>query len=152
MPLDTLAQWESSKQQVLNDPAYDPEIAASAIEIRRKLILALHEAGAGLLLGSDAPQVFNVPGFAIHRELGYLVAAGLTPYEALRTGTVNPAKFFGQQRVFGTVETGKEADLLLLDANPLADISNAGRIHGVMLRGRWLGRKDLDEILAKFER
>lgn len=152
MPLDTLAQWESSKQQVLNDPAYDPKTAASAIEIRRKLILALHEAGAGLLLGSDAPQVFNVPGFAIHRELEYLVAAGLTPYEALRTGTVNPAKFFGQQRVFGTVETGKEADLLLLDANPLADISNAGRIHGVMLRGRWLGRKDLDEILAKLER
>ena len=152
MPLDTLGQWASSKQRVLNDPAYDPELATSAIEIRRKLILALHEAGAGLLLGSDAPQVFNVPGFAIHRELEYLVAAGLTPYEALRTGTVNPADFFGQQRVFGTVETGKEADLVLLDANPLDDISNASRIHGVMLRGRWLGRRDLDEILAKFER
>ncbi len=117
-----------------------------------QLILALHEAGAGLLLGSDAPQVFNVPGFAIHRELEYVVAAGLTPYEALRTGTVNPAEFFGQQRVFGTVEPGKEADLVLLDANPLADIGNASRIHGVMLRGRWLGREDLDAILEKFER
>ncbi len=152
MPLGTIGQWASRKQQVLNDPAYDSEIAASAIEIRRKLILALHEAGAGLLLGSDAPQVFNVPGFAIHRELEYLVASGLTPYEALRTGTVNPAEFFGQQRVFGTVETGKEADLLLLDANPLAEISNASRIHGVMLRGRWLARQDLDQILARFER
>ena len=152
MPLGTIGRWADRKQQVLNDPAYDPEIAASAIEIRRKLILALHEAGAGLLLGSDAPQVFNVPGFAIHRELEYLVASGLTPYAALRTGTANPAEFFGQERVFGTVETGKEADLVLLDANPLDDISNAGRIHGVMLRGRWLNRADLDQILARFER
>ena len=152
MPLGTIGRWADRKQQVLNDPAYDPEIAARAIGIRRKLILALHEAGAGLLLGSDAPQVFNVPGFAIHRELEYLVASGLTPYAALRTGTANPAEFFGQERVFGTVETGKEADLVLLDANPLDDISNAGRIHGVMLRGRWLNRADLDQILARFER
>ncbi len=152
MPLGTIGRWADRKQQVLNDPAYDPEIVARAIGIRRKLILALHEAGAGLLLGSDAPQVFNVPGFAIHRELEYLVASGLTPYAALRTGTANPAEFFGQERVFGTVETGKEADLVLLDANPLDDISNAGRIHGVMLRGRWLNRADLDQILARFER
>ena len=151
MPLAAIGRWVNAKQQILNDPAYDPEIAAQAIEIRRKLILALHEAGAGLLLGSDAPQVFNVPGFAIHRELEYLVASGLTPHEALLTGTVNPAKFFGQERVFGTVEAGKEADLLLLDANPLADIANASRIHGVMLRGRWLARQALDEILTRFE-
>ncbi len=152
MPLGTIGRWADRKQQVLNDPAYDPEIVTRAIGIRRKLILALHEAGSGLLLGSDAPQVFNVPGFAIHRELEYLVASGLTPYAALRTGTANPAEFFGQERVFGTVETGKEADLVLLDANPLDDISNAGRIHGVMLRGRWLNRADLDQILARFER
>ncbi len=152
MPLGTIGRWADRKQQVLNDPAYDPEIVARAIGIRRKLILALHEAGSGLLLGSDAPQVFNVPGFAIHRELEYLVASGLTPYAALRTGTANPAEFFGQERVFVTVETGKEADLVLLDANPLDDISNAGRIHGVMLRGRWLNRADLDQILARFER
>jgi imidazolonepropionase-like amidohydrolase len=152
MSLGTIGQWAASKQQVINDPAYDPAIAAWGIDIRRKLILALHEAGAGLLLGSDAPQVFNVPGFAIHRELAYLVAAGLTPYESLQTGTVNPAVFFGQERVFGSVETGKEADLVLLDANPLEDIGNASRIHGVMLRDRWLPRQELDEILASFER
>jgi imidazolonepropionase-like amidohydrolase len=79
------------------------------------------------------------------------VASGLTPYEALRTGTVNPARFFGQEHVFGTVETGKEGDLVLLDANPLIDIGNASRIHGVMLRGRWLAREDLGEILSRFE-
>ena len=151
MPLATISQWTNSKQQVLNDQEYDAAIVAWAIDIRRKLSLALHEAGAGLLLGSDAPQLFNVPGFAIHRELGYLVATGLTPYEALLTGTVNPAVFFGQDQVFGTIETGKEADLVLLDANPLEDISNTRRIHGVMLRGRWLPRKELDGILAGFE-
>ncbi|MFQ6005847.1 MAG: amidohydrolase family protein [Woeseia sp.] len=152
MRLSTLTRWVGAKQRVFDDPAYDPAIAARAIGIRRKLILALHEAGAGLLLGSDAPQVFNVPGFSVHRELGYLVDAGLTPYEALLTGTANPAKFFGQERVFGTVEAGKEADLVLLDANPLTDIGNTRRIHGVMLRGRWLDRETLDQILAGFER
>jgi imidazolonepropionase-like amidohydrolase len=151
VPLATISRWVNAKQQILNDPAYDPAIAIRAIEIRRKLILALHRAGAGLLLGSDAPQVFNVPGFAVHRELEFLVASGLTPYEALRTGTVNPARFFGQEHVFGTVETGKEGDLVLLDANPLIDIGNASRIHGVMLRGRWLAREDLGEILSRFE-
>jgi imidazolonepropionase-like amidohydrolase len=151
VPLATISRWVNAKQQILNDPAYDPAIAIRAIEIRRKLILALHKAGAGLLLGSDAPQVFNVPGFAVHRELEFLVASGLTPYEALRTGTVNPARFFGQEHVFGTVETGKEGDLVLLDANPLIDIGNASRIHGVMLRGRWLAREDLGEILSRFE-
>jgi imidazolonepropionase-like amidohydrolase len=151
VPLATISRWVNAKQQILDDPAYDPAIAIRAIEIRRKLILALHKAGAGLLLGSDAPQVFNVPGFAVHRELEFLVASGLTPYEALRTGTVNPARFFGQEHVFGTVETGKEGDLVLLDANPLIDIGNASRIHGVMLRGRWLAREDLGEILSRFE-
>jgi imidazolonepropionase-like amidohydrolase len=152
MPLGTIGQWERSKQQILDDPNYDPAIAARAIEVRRRLILALHEAGAGLLLGADTPQVFNVPGFALHRELRYLVEAGLTPYEALRTGTVNPAVFFGQQHAFGTVEIGKEADLVLLDANPLQDIGNVSRIHGVMLRGRWYDRAALDEMLSALER
>jgi imidazolonepropionase-like amidohydrolase len=152
MPLGAVVQWVNTKQDVMSDPAYDPAIVAQAIGIRRRLILALHEAGAGLLLGSDAPQIFNVPGFAVHRELAYLVASGLTPYEALVTGTVNPARFLGQERVFGTVAEGKEADLVLLDANPLNDIGNASRIHGVMLRGRWLDREELDGILTKFER
>ena len=84
---------------------------------------ALAFAGAGLLLGSDSPQVFNVPGFATHRELDALVAAGLTPYEALRTGTVAVAEFLHANT--GIVAVGREADLVLLDANPLADISNS---------------------------
>jgi imidazolonepropionase-like amidohydrolase len=114
--------------------------------------MALKEAGAGLLLGSDSPQIFNVPGFALHRELEYLVNAGLSPFEALQTGTVNAAKFFAAEGRFGSIEAGVEADLMLLDANPLDDISNTRRIHGVMVRGTWLARGDLDRLLAQWER
>ena len=106
-----------------------------AIEIRRRLILELQRAGAGLLLGSDSPQVFNVPGFSIHRELDALVRAGLTPFEAIRTGTVAVDEFLSSNT--GIVAVGREADLVLLDANPLVDIRNSRRIHGVMVRGNW---------------
>jgi len=135
VPSDTVRQWQRSKLQTQNERGFDPLVAAQAIDIRRKLILALHEAGALLLLGSDAPQIFNVPGFSLHHELQFMVAAGLTPYEALRSGTTAPADFFGINT--GTVESGRIADLVLLDANPLEDISNSGRVHGVLVAGRW---------------
>jgi imidazolonepropionase-like amidohydrolase len=147
MPPVIVQQWRQSKAEVIGDPDFDADAAARAIELRRKLIKALNDAGDGLLLGSDSPQIFNVPGFAIHRELEYLVEAGLTPYQALRTGTVNPAAFFGLSRTFGAVEPGLEADLILLDDNPVERIDATRRIHGVMLRGKWLSRLDLDARL-----
>ena len=116
------------------------------------MIHAMHETGAGLLLGSDSPQIFNVPGFAIHRELQMLVDSGLTPYEALKTGTVNPAVFLGRYDEWGSVEVGKVADLVLLDDNPLEDISVTRRVHGVMLRGRWVSAGDITELLETYER
>lgn len=152
MPEDTVDNWRQSKRQLLDDANYRPATAIHAIEIRKKLILELHRNGGGLLLGSDSPQIFNVPGFAIHRELEYLVDAGLTPFEALQTGTVNPAIFFGHADDLGVVKTGAEADLILLDANPLEDIMNTHRIHGVMVRGRWLPRSKLDEMLDELAR
>jgi imidazolonepropionase-like amidohydrolase len=137
----TVRQWQRSKEQTLGERGFDPGVAAKAIGIRRKLILALHESGAVLLLGSDAPQVFNVPGFSLHHELGFLVAAGLTPYEALQTGTTAPARFFGINT--GTVEVGRIGDLVLLDANPLVDIGNSSRVHGVLAAGRWATAAEL---------
>jgi imidazolonepropionase-like amidohydrolase len=118
------------------------------IALRRRLIKALHDGGAGLLLGSDAPQVWNVPGFSIHRELATYVAAGLTPYQALETGTRNVALHTGTLERTGTVESGKRADLVLLQANPLQDITNTSRIGGVMIGGLWHSRADLDRRLA----
>jgi imidazolonepropionase-like amidohydrolase len=89
-----------------------------------------------------------VPGFSAHDELADLVAAGLTPYEALRAATANAAEFLGE-RTRGTIAVGQDADLLLLDADPLKDIANARRIAGVMLGQRWLARADLDAMLAE---
>ncbi len=138
MPRATVAQWVEAKRGMLGQSAYDPALAERFIEVRAKLMVALQDAGAGLLLGSDAPQIFNVPGFSIHDELRMLVAAGLTPYQALATGNVNVARFLNASEDFGTVEVGKRADLVLVEGNPLADVSNASRITGVMLNGRWL--------------
>lgn len=152
MPKQTVERWRRSKQELLADANYHPETAAQAVALRQQLILELNRNGAGLLLGSDSPQIFNVPGFAIHRELEYLVDAGLTPFEALQTGTANPARFFGRRDEFGVISTGSEADLILLDANPLDDIANTRRIHGVMVRGRWLSRSELDDILDSLAR
>lgn len=149
MPAATVRQWASAKQRQLDERGFDPALAERAIALRRRLIEALHEAGAGLLLGSDAPQVFNVPGFSVHDELEMLVAAGLTPFEALSTGTTAPAKFLGNNA--GRVAAGRDADLILLDSNPLADIRNTRRIHGVMLRGRWYPARELRKLLERFQ-
>ena len=149
MPKATVRQWAAATEALRAESGFDREVAKRAIEIRRSLILALHRAGARLLLGSDAPQVFNVPGFSAHRELELLVVAGLTPFEALKTGTAAAAEFLGTNA--GSVQTGKDADLVLLDANPLEDIGNSRRIHGVMLRGQWLPAGDLEHRLAWYK-
>lgn len=150
VPRSTVVEWVEAKESQLVEHGFDPGTAARAIELRRALIRALHDAGAGILLGSDAPQIFNVPGFSLHRELRLMVAAGLTPLEALQAGTAAPAEFLGLNT--GIVAVGRDADLVLLDANPLEDIANSRRIHGVVLRGHWYTARDLDERLGKYRR
>ena len=137
----TVKQWVSVKEGLIRERGYSADVAATAIAVRRELVRRLHEAGGLILLGSDAPQVFNVPGFSLHRELELMVASGLSPFDALRTGTTAPAEFLGLDT--GTVQPGKIADLMLLDANPLADITSSRRVHGVLVRGRWLRADDL---------
>jgi imidazolonepropionase-like amidohydrolase len=104
---------------------------------RLQLVAQLHKAGALLLLGTDAPMLCTVPGFSVHQELQNFVDAGLTPFDALKTATVNPAIFWNQLDERGTVSVGKEADLLLLRANPLDDIRATQEIIGVMVNGEW---------------
>ncbi len=117
--------------------------------MRAHLIGELHAHGVDILLGSDAPQIFNVPGFSLHRELASMVTAGLSPFEALETGTTNPARYFDMQAQFGRLEPGLSADFIWLSGNPLVDIANTKKIQGVMVRGRWLDRDELDRGLAK---
>jgi imidazolonepropionase-like amidohydrolase len=108
----------------------------------------LRAVGVGFLAGCDG----LVPGFCLHDELEWMTNAGLTPLEALRTATVNPAAFLGRQASQGTVEPGKRADLVLLDADPLADIRHTRRIAAVIVRGRLLDRPALDRIVASHRR
>ena len=107
----------------------------------------LKAAGVKLLAGTDTPQPFVYPGFSLHDELQLLVKSGLTPLEALQTATYNPAEFFGMQTLLGTIEKGKLADLVLLDANPLQDISNSRRIAAVIANGRLFDRPALAQLL-----
>jgi imidazolonepropionase-like amidohydrolase len=149
MKPETVTQWNTTKTNLMANPQYDAAKVEALIRIRRKLISECQKNGVGLLLGCDAPQVFNVPGFSTHNELEYLVAAGLTPYQAIQTGTINVARYLGKEKESGTVAVGKMADLILINADPLHSVSNTKKIEGVVLNGKWMDRAVLDAQLAK---
>jgi len=126
----------------------DDATRARFLEARRTILKQMLDAGVFFLLGSDAPQIWNIPGYSVRRELDALVAAGFTPYQALASGTTNVARFLGIEALAGTVETGKRADLILLDGNPLTDITNVGRQAGVMVKGAWYPAAEVERRLA----
>ena len=148
---NAVEQWRQQTAGIRSGGASASQ-RAGYLELRRTMIRELHKAGVPLLLGSDAPQVWNVPGYSVRRELAFLVEAGLTPFEALATGTSNVGRFLGAKGSAGTVEPGKRADLLLLEANPLERIENVGAQAGVMIRGRWLSKADVEQQLTKLAR
>lgn len=113
------------------------------------LVRTLHEAGAPIMAGTDAPNPFVFPGFSLYEELDLMVRAGLSPYEAIRTATYNPAKFLGAVGDFGTITEGARADLILLKKNPLEMIGHFQTRTGVMLRGQWFLEEKLQEILEE---
>jgi len=117
-----------------------------------RIIKALRDAGIPLLAGTDFPNPYCFPGFGLHEELQWLVKAGLTPAEALKTATINPARYFGIEQRTGSVAEGKTASLVVLDANPLLDISNTQKIEMVILRGKVLNKAALQALLDKAKR
>ena len=129
------------------------EWAARKEIVRREkaLVGRFQKAGIGLLAGTDDSNPYVMPGFSLHDELRLLVESGLIPMQALQAATLNPAKFFDQLDSLGTIEKGKFADLVLLDANPLEDIRNTTKISAVVANGRFLDRRELDHILAEIE-
>jgi imidazolonepropionase-like amidohydrolase len=146
-----VSQWLDSKKNLMANEQYDAKKIDDFIKLRRKLIYECQQNGVGLLLGCDAPQIFNVPGFSTHNELKYLVDAGLTPYQALRTGTVNVANYLKLADT-GTIKPGAIADLVLINGNPLTDINNTTKIEGVMVRGKWLSKSEIETGLKKLEK
>jgi imidazolonepropionase-like amidohydrolase len=143
--------WANTKNTYNSNPNFSKERAEKLIQIRRKLLYECQKNGVEILLGSDAPQIFNVPGFSIHHEMKYLVDAGLTPYETLRTGTVNVASYLNKSDS-GIIKTGNVSDLVLLNGNPLKDINQTRNIEGVMMGTNWLSKAYLEKELKKLEK
>jgi imidazolonepropionase-like amidohydrolase len=145
--------WKRFTEEITHDFNTDDLATRKRfVEKELEVVNAMHRAGIPFLAGTDTPPgVYIFPGFSLHEELQRFVAAGFTPTEALQTATLNPAKFLGMEDRLGTIEKGKLADLVLLDANPLDDIRNTQKIAGVIANGRYFSRADLDKILAGVE-
>jgi hypothetical protein len=137
--------------RIANRSGGDNAGAKKVLEKQFEIVGAMQKAGVPILAGTDTGNPFCFPGFSLHDDLALLVIAGLTPVEALRSATLNPAKFFGLDQTLGTIEQGKIADLVLLDANPLLDIRNTQRINAVVSNGRLFDRKALDKMLGEAE-
>jgi imidazolonepropionase-like amidohydrolase len=146
MPPALVAAWTKQRQGFMAQPGFDKQNNERFLQERRKLLKALHDAGVDIILGSDAVQTFSVPGFSIFNEMNAMALAGLSPYDIYLTGSRNVARFFNRDKDVGTVTVGKIADLVLVDADPLATVANFERQTGTMLRGRWYPRA---ELLAK---
>ena len=145
--------WPMFTHDILRDMDTDPlSVRKRFVQMELDMTLAMHRAGVHFMAGTDtAAGVHIFPGFSLHDEMALFVQAGLTPMEALQTATRNPAEFMGRLSDMGTVQRGKIADLVLLDANPLDDIHNSHKIRAVVLAGHYFCREDLDEMLKRVE-
>ncbi|HKQ52409.1 MAG TPA: amidohydrolase family protein [Pyrinomonadaceae bacterium] len=154
VPTKLREEWFAANKRLLERQASEAR-RMNYVRVRDMLVREIHNAGGKIMAGSDTPELFLLYGWSLHREIRNLHAAGLSPYAALAAATRNPAEFLGALHEIGTIEQGKRADLILLDANPLEDLSNTERRAGVMVRGRWLTAEELqrrlDEIAPRFQ-
>ena len=141
--------WKNRLQAVQARDAWDVEQARRHASNRTRLLGMMNEAGVGILMGTDSPQMFSVPGFSLHRELAAMAEAGMSPYEILVSGTRNVGEYFQGYDTFGTVAAGRRADLILTNANPLDDVANVAHRAGVMVRGVWKSEEEIQQGLAE---
>ena len=144
MPPEMVDRWREAVDTRLDST--DIETNRRIAELRRNILAALHEGGANIALGTDSPQIFSVPGFAMYHEMALYTEVGMTPYEVLEIGTRRPAEYFDAADQFGTIAVGRRADLILLEANPADDIGRIRNRVGVMVNGRWI---PADEIARR---
>jgi imidazolonepropionase-like amidohydrolase len=149
IPKGILATWKKSRlEQIKGISAQDSNLHAQLLQKSMLIVGEMQKAGVKILAGTDSPAPYVFPGSSLHDELQLLVESGLSPTEALQSATSRPAEFLHAAKDSGTVEVGKFADLLLLDANPLENIRNTCEIHAVVLRGKLLDRSALNQLLA----
>lgn len=149
LPDSITARWLAGAERLTRMP-----VDSAAVRFAQwgyDMVNRLPEAGVGIMAGTDTPIAFLTPGFSLHEELRLLVNSGLSPMQALEAATLRPAEYFNLQDDLGTVEAGKIADLLLLDANPLEDIENTQRIRAVIKDGHLHDRAQLDAWLTELE-
>jgi imidazolonepropionase-like amidohydrolase len=143
-----VARWAESVDDMAAGGA-DPAHTGRVVELLRAALKALHEAGVPILFGTDSPQLYTVPGFSMRHEACAMVACGLSPRDVLETATIAVARFLGDTQNSGAIAPGKRADLVLLNANPLASVDALFDVAGVMVDGRWLPRDALDARLEQ---
>lgn len=148
MPAETVKEWTDLFERRIYPTLPARAVREQAQANRMRLLKALHDNGVKILFGTDSPQLFNVPGFSIHREMQLMAEAGLTPYEILRSATALAGEYFKDRDTFGTIAVGSRADMILLEKNPLKDVSNLADPLGVMARGRWLTKRAIREKLV----
>jgi imidazolonepropionase-like amidohydrolase len=148
MPVEQRALYLRAREKYWANPATETR-RMRWVQVRNRLVKAIADSGGKIMAGSDTPEWFFGYGWTLHRELESLVAAGLTPYQALAAATRNPAEFLRASKEWGTIESGKRADLVLVTGNPLEDIRNTARIEGVALGGRWLGAAERERMIGE---
>jgi imidazolonepropionase-like amidohydrolase len=151
MPSEVRSYWSSFNNQFTNRTPETAAFGKKTFQKNLEIVGAMEHAGVGVLAGTDTGNPYCFPGFSLHDELGWLVQAGLTPMEAIQAATRNAARFMDRENELGTIQPGKLADLVLLDANPLDDIANTRKIAAVVYGGRLFPKSLLDEMLAKME-
>jgi imidazolonepropionase-like amidohydrolase len=150
MPPDIRSEWnDMATARVKKYSAEYAALGKAYFQKHLEIVGAMQHAGVGILAGTDTGNPYCMPGFSLHDELAFLVQAGLTPMEALQAATLNAARFMGREKDLGTIATGKMADLVLLDANPLDDIANTRKISAVIYGGKYFPKSDLDGMLNK---
>jgi len=145
IPVAVRDDWAATGERLASESSGE---ASQFGEWSHFLIGRMHSAGVPIGAGTDTPIFLSVPGFSLHSELEHLVMAGLSPLDALHSATVRPAEYFSLQDEMGTVDEGKVADLVLLDANPLEDIANTRSIHAVVSKGTLLNSDDLARLVS----
>ncbi|MBN3584165.1 amidohydrolase family protein [Algoriphagus aestuarii] len=151
MSAEQVQNWINAKTPYEEAGILTKEHVQPYLEFRNMLFMTLHQAGVPVLMTSDSPQVFNVPGFSIHHEIKLMSEAGMSNYEILKTGSVNPAKYFEEQGEWGVIKKGASADFVLVKANPLEDLETLKNPIAVVMRGEYFDKERIQLELAKIE-